>query len=65
MRALIYQLQSIYLRTPIKLFRPSRFDYLAYVRALANKHDNIENKPYRFMTHSSLGMVINVVRKQG
>ena len=49
----------------IKLFRPSRFDYLAYVRALANKHDNIENKPYRFMTHSSLGMIINVVRKQG
>ncbi|CAX42657.1 mitochondrial ornithine carrier protein, putative [Candida dubliniensis CD36] len=65
MRALIYQLQSIYLRTPIKLFRPSRFDYLAYVRALANKHDNIENKPYRFRTHSSLGMIINVVRKQG
>lgn len=64
-RALIYQLQSLYLRTPVKLFRPSRFDYLRYVKALANKHDDISNKPYRFRTHSSIGMVINVLRTEG
>ncbi|KAG2731071.1 hypothetical protein G9P44_006220 [Scheffersomyces stipitis] len=65
MRALMYQLQSLYLRTPVKLFRPSRFDYLAYVRELANKHDNIHEKPYKFRTHSSIGMLVNVVKKEG
>lgn len=65
MRAFIYQLQSFYLRTPVKLFRPSRFDYLAYVRAVADKHDNILGKPYRFRTHSSLAMLVNVLRKEG
>ncbi|RCK55513.1 hypothetical protein Cantr_04697 [Candida viswanathii] len=64
-RALIYQLQSLYLRTPVKLFRPSRFDYLRYVKALANKHDDISNKPYRFRTHSSIGMIVNVLRTEG
>lgn len=64
-RAIVYQLQSLYLRTPVKLFRPSRFDYLAYVRELANKHDNIESKPYRIRTHSSIGMLVNVVKKEG
>ncbi|CAH2352567.1 hypothetical protein CLIB1423_07S02498 [[Candida] railenensis] len=64
-RALIYQLQALYLRTPVKLFRPSRFDYLAYVRELANKHDNLDGKPYSVRTHSSLAMLINVIRKEG
>lgn len=64
-RALIYQLQALYLRTPIKLFRPSRFDYLVYVRELANKHDNINSKPYRFRTHSSIGMLVSVMKKEG
>lgn len=64
-RALVYQFQALYLRTPVKLFRPSRFDYLAYVRELANKHDNIYMKPYKFWTHSSIGMLVNVSRKEG
>ncbi|KAG7661854.1 uncharacterized protein J8A68_004629 [[Candida] subhashii] len=64
-RAIIYQLQALYLRTPVKLFRPSRFDYLAQVRELADRHDNISEKPYRFRTHSSIGMLINVVKKEG
>lgn len=64
-RALVYQLQALYLRTPIKLFRPSRFDYLVYVRELANKHDNILSKPYRFATHSLIGMLVNVFKKEG
>lgn len=65
MRAVIYQLQAIYLRTPIKLFRPSRFDYMVYVRELANKHDGLHAKPYRFHTHSSIAMLINVMKKEG
>lgn len=64
-RAIIYQLQALYLRTPVKLFRPSRFDYMAYVRAVANKHDEIYLKPYRVRTHSSVGMLVNVLRKEG
>lgn len=64
-RALIYQLQSLYLRTPVKLFRPSRFDYLAYVRELAIRQDNLDSKPYRLRTHSSLAMLFNVIKKEG
>lgn len=64
-RALVYQLQAIYLRTPVKLFRPTRFDYLAYVREVANKYDNIHEKPYRLRTHSSLGMLIRIVNREG
>lgn len=65
MRAVVAQIQALYLRTPIKLFRPSRFDYLVYVRELADKHTNIRSKPYRFHTHSTLGMLVNVVKKEG
>ncbi|OBA24089.1 mitochondrial carrier protein [Metschnikowia bicuspidata var. bicuspidata NRRL YB-4993] len=65
MRALIFQLQSIYLRAPLKLFRPSRFDYMIYVREQANKHTEIFSKPYKFRTHSSLGMLISVMRREG
>lgn len=64
-RAVLYQLQALYMRTPIKLFRPSRFDYMVYVRELANKHDNINSKPYRFSTHSTLDMLHNVIKKEG
>lgn len=64
-RAVVYQLQALYLRTPVKLFRPSRFDYMAYVREVANKHDKIYLKPYRVRTHSSIGMLVNVLRKEG
>ncbi|CAI5758462.1 unnamed protein product [Candida verbasci] len=64
-RAFIYQLQALYLRTPVKLFRPSRFDYLAYVKAIADKNDNLSEKPYRFRTHSTIGMMINVLKKEG
>lgn len=64
-RAIIYQLQTLYLRTPVKLFRPSRFDYLAYVRAIADKHDGINLKPWKFTTHSSIALLINAVKKEG
>lgn len=64
-RALVYQMQALYLRTPVKLFRPSRFDYLAYAREVANKHDNIASKPYSIRTHSSVGMLVTAIRKEG
>lgn len=64
-RAILYQVQSLYLRTPVKLFRPSRFDYMAYIRELANLHNKIHLKPYSFRTHSSIGILISVFRKQG
>ncbi|GMM37803.1 hypothetical protein DASC09_051280 [Saccharomycopsis crataegensis] len=31
-RAFTYQISALYLRTPMKLFRPSRFDYMAFTR---------------------------------
>lgn len=64
-RAVLYQLQALYLRTPVRLFRPSRFDYLAYVRALADKHDGINLKPWKFTTHSSIALMVNAVKKEG
>jgi hypothetical protein len=64
-RALLYQLQALYLRTPVKLFRPLRFDYLAYVRELAHRHHNLNAKPYSVRTHSSLAMLVSVVRHEG
>lgn len=64
-RAVLYQIQTLYLRTPVKLFRPSRFDYLAYVREIANKNGNLDKRPYSIRTHSSIGMLVNVIRKEG
>lgn len=64
-RAIIYQLQTLYLRTPVKLFRPSRFDYLAYVRAINDKHDGLSSKPWRFTTHSSIALLVNAVKREG
>lgn len=64
-RALIYQISAIYLRTPIKLFKPSRFDYMVYVREQANRHFGLPSKPYKFYTHSSLAMLINVTKREG
>lgn len=65
MRALVAQLQALYLRTPVKLFRPSRFDYLVYVRELADKHHQIKSKPYSFRTHLTPGMIFSVARTNG
>ncbi|EGV65663.1 hypothetical protein PSN45_003560 [Yamadazyma tenuis] len=64
-RALIYQLQALYMRTPVKLFRPSRFDYLAHIRTLAHVNEGINLKPWRFTTHSSLALLVKAVNKQG
>lgn len=64
-RALFMQLQAIYLRTPVKLFRPSRFDYMAYVREQVKLNSDILSKPYRFHTHSGLALLTRVIRDKG
>lgn len=65
MRALVFQLQTLYMRTPVKLFRPSRFDYLAHLRAIADQREGINLKPWRFTTHSSLAILFKAVRNEG
>ena len=37
-RSLIYRITTFYLRTPVKFFRPRRFDYLHYVRLADAEH---------------------------
>lgn len=64
-RALFLQLQTIYLRTPVKLFRPSRFDYMVYVREQVRLNLDILSKPYRFHTHSGLALLTRVLREKG
>ncbi|CCE62067.1 hypothetical protein TPHA_0B03950 [Tetrapisispora phaffii CBS 4417] len=53
-RSVVYQLTSSYLRTPVKLFKPARFDYFHYVRviltgdanntAINNDSQSVKNK---------------------
>lgn len=64
-RALFLQLQTLYLRTPVKLFRPSRFDYMVYVREQVSLKSDILSKPYRFHTHSGLALLTRAVRDNG
>lgn len=64
-RALFLQLQTLYLRTPVKLFRPSRFDYMVYVREQVSQSSDILSKPYRFHTHSGLALLARVIRDKG
>jgi hypothetical protein len=62
-RAIMLQLTSIYIRTPAKLFRPARFDYLTVSRMLlANE---LAGKPYHIFTHSSPALLYKSVRRLG
>ncbi|GME69606.1 hypothetical protein B5S31_g2250 [[Candida] boidinii] len=62
-RAIMYQFTALYLRTPAKIFRPSRFDYLTSARALL--HGELASTPWKFHSHSSIALLVNAVRKQG
>lgn len=62
-RAIMYQFTALYLRTPAKIFRPSRFDYLTSARALL--HGELSTTPWKFHSHSSIALLVNAVRKQG
>lgn len=60
-RALASQLFTFYIRVPVKLFRPTRVDYLALPRALSPNSD----KPWSFRTHSSPALIANAVKQHG
>lgn len=62
-RALTYQMTSLYLRTPAKIFRPSRFDYLATTRIL--QAEALLNRPYSVLSHSSILLLYRAVKKNG
>lgn len=62
LRALLTQITALYLRTPAKLFRPLRIDYLAAARLAA--HDRLQG-PYSFFTHSLVGILAHAVRRFG
>lgn len=62
-RALMLQLTHLYLRTPAKLFRPPRWDYLTPTRVLLEAE--LRNKPWNFFTHSSLALIYRSVKKKG
>lgn len=66
-RALMYQITSIYLRTPpAKLFRPTRIDYMAITRLFVHGSMTQSTKrPYNFYKDSSIGVFISAIKKFG
>ncbi|KAG7887716.1 hypothetical protein KL905_005311 [Ogataea polymorpha] len=62
-RAVIYQITSLYMRNPAKLFRPSRFDYLTTARALL--HGELASKPWSLRTHSGIALLYQSIKKEG
>lgn len=66
-RALMYQMTSIYLRTPpAKLFRPTRIDYMAITRLFVHGSMTQSTKrPYNFYKDSSIGVLSSAINKYG
>ncbi|CAH00067.1 uncharacterized protein KLLA0_E22749g [Kluyveromyces lactis] len=78
-RSMVYQLTSFYMRTPLKLFRPARFDYTHYIRVLLTGSDNTQSETkvrssrYRFwnpkytyyLENSSIGIVTKALNRYG
>ncbi|KAK9473472.1 mitochondrial carrier domain-containing protein [Dipodascopsis tothii] len=62
-RALASQVLTLYLRVPIKLFRPTRVDYMIVPRAINPVFNS--KAPWRFRTHSSLALMAHAVRTHG
>lgn len=54
---------SVYIRTPAKLFRPARFDYMTMSRLLLAP--DLAGKPYNILTHSSPALLYESVRRHG
>ncbi|KAG2178471.1 hypothetical protein INT44_001623 [Umbelopsis vinacea] len=61
-RTIIMQSLWLFYRTPIKLFRPLRVDYLVMARALMPVNET--NKRFSFR-YTSIGMITNAVKAQG
>ncbi|ODQ58510.1 hypothetical protein WICANDRAFT_34741 [Wickerhamomyces anomalus NRRL Y-366-8] len=66
-RALMYQLTSLYLRTPpAKLFRPTRIDYMAITRLFVHgSMTQTTKRPYNFYKDSSIGVFVSAIKKFG
>lgn len=67
-RSVTYRFTSFYLRTPIKLFRPPRFDIYHYVREEINNNNNNSNKANRgkkFYHRSSLYILKQALHRYG
>lgn len=62
-RSVIYRFTSFYLRTPVKLFRPPRFDIYHYVRE--EMYDNKTNKNKKFYHRSSLYILKQALHRYG
>ncbi|SMN19537.1 similar to Torulaspora delbrueckii TDEL_0B05280 hypothetical protein [Maudiozyma saulgeensis] len=62
-RTVIYRLTTFYLRIPLKLFRPPRFDYLHYVR-VAYAKDNL-TQDTKFYQRSPLHLLNHALNKYG
>ncbi|KAH3683843.1 hypothetical protein WICPIJ_005217 [Wickerhamomyces pijperi] len=65
-RAIVYQATTLYLRTPMKLFRPQRVDYMALTRLYV--HGSLQGRPpaqYNFFHDSSIATLITAVRRYG
>ena len=62
-RTVTYRLTSFYLRTPLKLFRPPRFDYLHYIRASLANDPALAGAP--FYQRSSLHLLNRALKKHG
>lgn len=80
-RSVVYQMTSFYLRTPLKLFRPARFDYLHYVRIVLTGEESQKGIPndsrshrrlnlmgsryFTYLENSSLGILTKALNKYG
>lgn len=80
-RSIVYQMTSFYLRTPLKLFRPARFDYLHYVRIILTGEEKqnapqnevgknkrfglLRSRYFSYWENSSLGILTKALNKYG
>ncbi|KAK9339457.1 mitochondrial carrier domain-containing protein [Lipomyces starkeyi] len=62
-RALLSQMIAFYVRVPIKLFRPTRVDYLLVPRAI--NPAVAASLPWKFRTHSSIALLTHAVKEHG
>ncbi|AAS52625.1 AEL060Cp [Eremothecium gossypii ATCC 10895] len=78
-RSMVYQFTSFYLRAPMKLFRPARYDYTHYLRILLTGEDKV-SQPQRpkpsgqwfrnpaytyYLENSSVGVLTRALNKYG
>ncbi|EDO16051.1 hypothetical protein Kpol_1067p23 [Vanderwaltozyma polyspora DSM 70294] len=69
-RSMVYQITSFYLRTPVKLFKPARFEYHHYLKTILNgeKTDKPQYPKQRYKSlvqNSSIGILTQALNKYG